>query len=357
MNPAGALSRGARGACPSQETTLSPGARGAEAAPPAGTHRLCVAPMMAWTDRHCRAFHRVLAPHARLYTEMVTADALLHGPTGRLLAFDPSEHPVALQLGGSEPRALARCAVLAQERGYDEVNLNVGCPSPRVQRGAFGACLMLEPRRVAAGLAAMRDACALPVTVKCRLGVDDHDDYPFLRDFVGACADAGVTTFAVHARIAALQGLSPAENRTVPPLHYGRVRRLKREFPRLTVVLNGGIRDTASALEALAWADGVMVGRGAYRNPWWLTELEQRLFGTARPEDPHAVLERYIADYVERTLADGVRLHDIARHLHGLFNGMPGARAWRRHLSEETRRPGAGVEVLEVAANLLPAAA
>ncbi|MYE14409.1 MAG: tRNA dihydrouridine(20/20a) synthase DusA [Gammaproteobacteria bacterium] len=326
-------------------------------ASPAGTHVLCVAPMMAWTDRHCRAFHRVLAPHARLYTEMVTADAVLHGPTERLLAFDPSEHPVALQLGGSEPGALGRCARLAQERGFDEVNLNVGCPSPRVQRGAFGACLMLEPRRVAACLAAMRDACALPVTVKCRLGVDGHDDYPFLRDFVGACANAGVTTFAVHARIAALNGLSPAQNRTVPPLQYGRVRRLKREFPRLTVVLNGGIRDTEGALDALAWADGVMVGRGAYRDPWWLAQLEHRLFGTALPGGPHAVLERYIADYVERVLADGTRLHDIARHLHGLFNGMPGARAWRRHLSEETRRPGAGAEVLATAAHLLPQAA
>lgn len=325
--------------------------------PPAGTHVLCVAPMMAWTDRHCRAFHRVLAPHARLYTEMVTADAVLHGPTDRLLAFDPSEHPVALQLGGSEAGALARCARLAEERGFDEINLNVGCPSPRVQRGAFGACLMVEPRRVAACLAAMRDACALPVTVKCRLGVDDHDDYPFLRDFVGACIDAGVTTFAVHARIAALTGLSPAQNRTVPPLDYGRVRRLKREFPQLTVVLNGGIRDTECVVGALAWADGVMIGRGAYRNPWWLAELERELFGTDLPVGPHAVLERYIADHVERALADGARLHDITRHLLGLFNGMPGARAWRRHLSEETRRPGAGVEVLEAAANRLPEAA
>ena len=336
---------------------MNPAGLPAPGAPPAGTHLLCVAPMMAWTDRHCRAFHRVLAPHARLYTEMVTADAVLHGPTERLLAFDPSEHPVALQLGGSEPWALARCARLAQERGFDEVNLNVGCPSPRVQRGAFGACLMLEPGRVAACLAAMRDACALPVTVKCRLGVDDHDDYPFLRDFVGTCADAGVTTFAVHARIAALDGLTPAQNRTVPPLHHGRVRRLKREFPRLTVVLNGGIRDTGVAIEALAWADGVMVGRGAYRNPWWLARLEQRLFGTDLPDGPHAVLERYIADYVGCALADGVRLHDIARHLLGLFNGTPGARAWRRHLSEEARRPGAGVEVLEGAANLLLRAA
>ena len=326
-------------------------------ASPAGTHVLCVAPMMAWTDRHCRAFHRVLAPHARLYTEMVTADAVLHGPTERLLAFDPSEHPVALQLGGSEPGALGRCARLAQERGFDEVNLNVGCPSPRVQRGAFGACLMLEPRRVAACLAAMRDACALPVTVKCRLGVDGHDDYPFLRDFVGACVDAGVNTFAVHARIAALSGLSPAQNRTVPPLRYGRVRRLKQEFPGLAVVLNGGIRDTAAAVEALSWADGVMVGRGAYRNPWWLARLEQELFGTDLPAGPHAVLERYIAEYVEGALAGGVRLQDIARHLLGLFNGMPGARAWRRHLSEEARRPGAGVDVLAAAAHRLPEAA
>ncbi len=342
---------------PAEARQGPPDASPASGAPRAGTHVLCVAPMMAWTDRHCRAFHRVLAPHARLYTEMVTADALLHGPTARLLAFDPSEHPVALQLGGSEPGALARCARLAAERGFDEVNLNVGCPSPRVQRGAFGACLMLEPRRVADCLAAMREACALPVTVKCRLGVDGHDDYPFLRDFVGACADAGVTTFAVHARIAALTGLSPAQNRSVPPLDYGRVRRLKQEFPHLAVVLNGGLRDTARVVGALAWADGVMVGRGAYRNPWWLAELERALFGTDLPAGPHAVLERYVGDYVDRTLADGARLHDVARHLLGLFNGMPGARAWRRHLSEETRRPGAGVEVLEAAANRLPEAA
>ncbi len=309
--------------------------------------------MMAWTDRHCRAFHRVLAPHARLYTEMVAADTVLHGPTDRVLAFDPSEHPVALQLGGSEPRALARCAVLAAERGFDEINLNVGCPSPRVRRGAFGACLMADPRRVAACVAAMRGASPVPVTVKCRLGVDGHDDYPFLRDFVGACADAGAATFAVHARIAVLEGLSPAQNRSVPPLDHGRVRRLKDEFPHLAVIVNGGLRDTAGVLGALAWADGVMVGRGAYRNPWWLAELEQRLFGTPTPMGPRAVLERYIADYAAGAVEDGARLHDIARHLFGLFNGMPGARAWRRHLSEETRHPRAGIEVLEAAADLV----
>ena len=331
---------------------------GASTAPAGGAapdraHILCVAPMMAWTDRHCRAFHRVLAPHARLYTEMMTADAVLHGPTDRLLAFDPSEHPVALQLGGSDPAALARCAALAAARGFDEVNLNVGCPSPRVQRGAFGACLMREPRRVAACVAAMRDACAVPVTIKCRLGVDGHDDHAFLRDFVDACVAGGADTFAVHARIAMLDGLSPAQNRTVPPLDHDRVRRLKRECPSLTVVVNGGIRDTAGVLDALAWADGVMVGRGAYRNPWWLAELEQRLFGTALPDGPRAALERYVADYAAGAVARGARLHDISRHLLGLFNGVPGARAWRRHLSEEAGRAGAGVEVLQAAADLL----
>ena len=336
------------------DTTPRDGARGDLPARIPGTHTLCVAPMMAWTDRHCRAFHRVLAPHARLYTEMVSTDALLHGPGDRLLAFDAMEHPVALQLGGSEPRALAHCAALAGEHGFDEVNLNVGCPSPRVQRGAFGACLMLDPTRVAACLAAMRDAGAVPVTVKCRLGVDGHDDYPFLRDFVGSCADAGVHTFIVHARIAALNGLSPAQNRTIPPLDYGRVLRLKRELPDIAIVLNGGIRDTAGAIAELRWADGVMIGRGAYRNPFWLAELEHRLFGTPLPGGPREVLARYLDDYVARALEqDGTRLHDIARHLLGLFNGAPGARAWRRHLSERAGTRGAGMEVLEAAANLV----
>ena len=321
---------------------------------PAATapHRLCVAPMMAWTDRHCRAFHRLLAPHARLYTEMAGAEAVLRGGAERTLAFDAEQRPLAAQFGGSEPQALGRCAALAARRGFDEVNLNVGCPSGRVQRGAFGACLMLRPRRVAAAIAAMREAGPLPVTVKCRLGVDGHDEYGFLRDFAGHCADAGATALIVHARIAVLDGLTPAQNRSVPPVDYERVRRLKREMPLLTIVLNGELTATAQVLGALQWADGVMLGRAAYRNPFWLAELEHTLFRAPLPGGPHDVLNQYL-HYVERALREGAQLRHVTRHLCGLFNGTPGARAFRRRLTEAGRRPGAGPEVLEEAAKLV----
>ena len=327
----------------------------AAAGPPRlGPHTLCVAPMMAWTDRHCRAFHRSLSPHARLYTEMASVDAVLRGGARRVLAFDHRERPLAAQFGGSAPGDLARCAALAAQHGFDEVNLNVGCPSSRVQRGTFGACLMLRPRQVAAGVAAMREAGTGPVTVKCRLGVDGHADYGFLRDFVGHCADAGASAVIVHARIAMLAGLTPAQNRSVPPLDHGRVRRLKRDMPALTVVLNGGLASTDQVLEALQWADGVMIGRAAYHNPYWLAQLEHRIFGAPPPDSRHDVLARHLS-YVEQALCAGARLHDVTRHMLGLFHGVPGARAFRRRLAEAGRLPGAGPEVVAAAAKAVAA--
>ena len=294
----------------------------------------------------------MLTPHARLYTEMTVAAAAVRGGAERALAFDAAQRPLAAQFGGADPGALARCAALAAERGFDEVNLNAGCPSDRVQRGVFGACLMLRPRRVAACVGAMRDAAPLPVTVKCRLGVDDRDDYGFLRDFAGHCAEAGADALIVHARIALLNGLTPAQNRSIPPLDYGRVQRLKRELPFLTIVLNGGLATTAQVLRALEWADGAMLGRAAYRNPYWLAQLEHALFGTPPPRGPRDALIRHL-DYVERALREGARLHDVARHVLGLFNGVPGARAFRRRLSESQRQPGAGPETLEAALALI----
>lgn len=316
--------------------------------------RLCVAPMMAWTDRHCRMLHRIAAPRARLYTEMVTTGALKHGDWRRALGFDPAERPLALQVGGSDPADLAHAARLAAGAGFDEVNLNAGCPSERVRRGAFGACLMREPARVAAGIRAMKDACSLPVTVKCRIGVDGEDRYGFLRDFVGAAADAGARTFIVHARIAVLTGLTPAQNRSVPPLKQGRVRRLAREFPELAIVINGGIADIAEAARHLGWAAGVMVGRAAYRNPVWLGRLHAELFGSHAPtEAPTAndIAAAYLP-YVERSLAGGVRLHDITRHMLGLFAGAPGARRYRRALSEPGGRGDSLRPLLEALAHV-----
>ena len=328
------------------------------------SHRLCVAPMMAWTDRHCRHLHRLLAPGARLYTEMTSTDALLHGDAARLLAFSAEERPLALQLGGSDPGDLASAARLAAAAGFDEVNLNVGCPSERVRKGAIGACLMLAPRRVADCVAAMRDAVALPVTVKCRLGVvermaeldapaSEESDYAFLRDFVGWMAQAGAHAVVVHARKAVLQGLTPAQNRAVPPLRHALVRRLKQDFPRLPVVVNGGIRDSATARRHLEWADGVMIGRAAYRNPCWLGELNAALFGGAPMTAPEAIAA--YRPYVERSLREGVRLRDMTRHMLTLCNGMRGARRFRRHLSERGGHRGADVGVLEEAVALVAA--
>lgn len=311
--------------------------------------RLCVAPMMDWTDRHCRYFHRLLAPHARLYTEMVHAHAVLRGDRERLLGFDPAEHPVALQLGGSEPELLAHAARVGVESGYDEINLNVGCPSDRVQAGRFGACLMREPGLVAECIAAMRDAVpsAVPVTVKCRIGVDDQDEDEAFLGFVDRVAAAGCGVFIVHARKAWLQGLSPKENREIPPLNHPRVHRLKRERPGLVVVANGGLASVEAVRDSLAEVDGVMIGRAAYHEPWLLAELEAALFGT-EPPPREAVLAR-LEPYVERVLAGGGRLHHVVRHLMGLWQGRHGARAFRRVLTEGAQQPGADWRVVEAA--------
>jgi len=321
---------------------------------PASEYPVSVAPMMDWTDRHCRYFLRLVSPRVRLYTEMITTAALLHGDRGRLLAFDASEHPVALQLGGSEPGELAACARLARDRGYDEVNLNVGCPSDRVQSGRFGACLMLESDRVANCVRAMRDAVSLPVTVKCRLGVDERDSYAELVDFVGSLVDAGLEHLIVHARKAWLQGLSPKQNREVPPLDYARVYRLKEDFPQLQMDINGGFTTAEAVAEQLRRVDGVMIGRAAYHDPWLLVRVESSVDSRATGLlSRHQVAEAMLP-YVERELAEGVRLQQIARHMLGLFSGQPGARAWRRYLSEHAHRDGAGPQVLENALRCVP---
>jgi tRNA-dihydrouridine synthase A len=313
------------------------------------SRKLSVAPMMDWTDRHERAFLRTISKRALLYTEMVTTGAILHGDRDRFLAFDDSEHPVALQLGGSEPADLALCAREGEARGYDEINLNLGCPSDRVQRGRFGACLMTEPELVAEGVAAMIGTVAIPVTVKTRIGVDAQDSYEALQAFVARLAAAGCRSFTIHARKAWLSGLSPKQNREVPPLRYDVVYDLKRDFPDLEIVLNGGVQNLDEARAHLEKVDGVMIGRAAYQSPFVLAEADRRIFGDAR--EPRS-REEIVADflpYVERKLTEGVPLKSIARHMLGLFNGLPGARAWRRHLAEEAHRPGAGPEVIEAA--------
>ena len=296
-------------------------------------HRLCVAPMMAWTDRHCRFFHRLLSPHALLYTEMVTTQALLPGDVARHLRFDETEHPVALQLGGSEPTDLAQCVRLAAQWGYDEVNLNCGCPSERVQRGAFGACLMAEPRLVAECVAAMVDASELPITVKHRIGIDRIESYDFVRDFIGHVSRAGCQTFIVHARNAWLNGLSPKQNRDIPPLRYEVVYQLKRDFPDLTIVLNGGLTTTRQIATQLSYVDGVMIGREAYHHPYNLAIWEAEFFGAESLPSREIILQR-MAAYAEREHREhGTPPRTIARHLLGLYNGLPGARSFRRRLS------------------------
>ncbi len=299
------------------------------------SRELCVAPMMAWTDRHCRYLHRLAAPRALLFTEMVTAAALLHGPRERLLAHHPTEHPVAVQLGGSDPGALASAAVLAADAGFDEINLNVGCPSPRVRQGRFGACLMKEPELVRDCVAAMAAAVRVPVTVKCRLGVDDADSDPLLARFVATVAESGCRTFYVHARKALLGGLSPAENRSVPPLEYHRVYALKAAFPELEIVVNGGIGAVSELDAHLAVTDGVMIGRAAYRDPALLGAMHARLFGTPAV-DPWRLMADY-RRYMEAELRRGTPLNDLTRHALGLFSGLPGARRFRRILSDAAR--------------------
>jgi tRNA-dihydrouridine synthase A len=313
-----------------------------------------VAPMMEWTDRHCRYLHRLLTSHARLYTEMVTADAVIRGDRARLIGFDRFEHPVALQLGGAEPAKLAQAAKIAADFGYDEINLNVGCPSDRVQSGRFGACLMREPELVAECVAEMRAAVSIPVTMKCRIGVDEQDPEIALRKLVGLCVQAGVGVFAVHARKAWLAGLSPKENREIPPLDYDLVYALKREHPELTIVLNGGIDTLNEAERHLAHVDGVMLGRAAYHSPAILAEVDARFFG-GEPRNLDDAVEQYVL-YVERQLRKGAPLNAMTKHMLNLFNGRPGARLFRRHLSENATRRGAGIEVLRAAlAHLQPA--
>lgn len=302
--------------------------------------------MMDYTDRHCRYLHRLLSPGALLYTEMVTAQALAHGQADRLLPFDPAENPVALQVGGSEPRLLADAARLGEARGYVEINLNVGCPSDRVQEGNFGACLMAEPQLVADCVAAMRDAVSLPVTVKCRIGIDELDDYGFFDHFVQTVRRAGVDVFIVHARKAILTGLTPKENREIPPLRYETAARLKRENPELTVILNGGLKSVAQVREWWPGFDGVMIGRQAYQEPWLLTELHRAFIDADWTPPARSDVVRTYAAYVERMLGEGHRLPLLLRPLHGLYAGQPGARAWRRFLTEQGIRPGAGADLL-----------
>ena len=320
--------------------------------------RLSVAPMLDWTDRHCRYFHRLLSRHALLYTEMVTTGALLHGDVARHLRFHAEEHPVALQLGGSEPADLARCALLGEQWGYDEINLNCGCPSERVQRGAFGACLMAEPQLVADGVKAMVDAVSIPVTVKHRIGIDKTESYEFVRDFVGTVAEAGCSTFIVHARNAWLQGLSPKENRDIPPLRYEQVHQLKRDFPHLTVVINGGITTDAQVGTHLGLLDGVMVGREAYHNPWWLASWDAAYYGAVPSTLTREAVEAQMVDYMAREAAEhGTSWYAIARHMLGLRHGLPGARRWRQVWSDHRLKTQPPQAVMALAHQAAPQAA
>jgi tRNA-dihydrouridine synthase A len=309
--------------------------------------------MMDWSDHHCRFFWRLITKQALLYTEMVTTGALIHGDRERFLHFNPEEHPVALQLGGSDPADLAQCARWAEEWGYDEVNLNCGCPSDRVQSGMFGACLMARPELVADCVKAMRDACDIPVTVKHRIGIDDMEHYEQLVGFVAPIAQAGCDVFIVHARKAWLQGLSPKQNREIPPLNYPWVYQLKRDFPHLTIVINGGIQTLDECREHLASVDGVMLGREAYQNPWMLAEVDSALFGMDKPVDSRDDIIIGLLPYVERQLARGAHLNHITRHILGLYQGVPGARKFRRHLSEHAYRKDAGVAVLREAFDMV----
>jgi len=309
--------------------------------------------MMEWTDRHCRFFHRLLTRRALLYTEMITTGAVLRGDRARLLRFDAAEHPVAVQLGGSDPRALAESARICADRGYDEINLNVGCPSDRVQEGRFGACLMAEPRLVGECAAAMKAAVNVPVTVKCRIGIDEQDPEESLDTLTRNAVAAGADALIVHARKAWLDGLSPRENRDIPPLDYDRVYRLKRAWPKLHISINGGIGSVERGAEHLVHADGVMMGRAAYQEPWRLLQVDPLIYGAPAPfESSKAAIEAFIP-YVDRELAQGTRLHAMTRHVLGLFQGVPGARAFRRHIATHAVKPEAGAEVLRDAAALV----
>ena len=309
------------------------------------TWKLSVAPMMAWTDRHCRRLHRLVAPKTRLYTEMLTTGALLHSDPDRLLRYSAEEKPLALQLGGSNPSDLAKCSEMAQKYGFDEVNLNIGCPSNRVQQAAIGACLMNQPELVAQCVNSMRSHVDIPITVKCRTGIDDQDSFEFLERFISSVAQTGVSVFIIHARKAILTGLTPAQNRHAPPLNYERVYKIKQKFPELTIILNGGIQTVQQTLTALQHTDGVMLGRAAYQNPLLLPSIEKAVFGGGRDLCAEDVLEEYLP-YIKQELASGTRLHSITRHMLSLFNGLPGAKYYRRHLSENARLTDAGEEIL-----------
>ena len=329
--------------------------------PAANGKLFAVAPMMDWTDRHCRAFHRQLAAHVLLYTEMVTALAIRHGDRQRLLGFDTREQPVALQIGGSDPAILAEASKIGEDFGYSEINLNVGCPSDRVQEGRFGACLMAEPGLVRDCIGAMRDAVGVPVTVKCRIGIDDQDDEEDFARFIATVSQSGCTTFIVHARKAWLKGLSPKENRDIPPLNYDRVYRLKQNHPELTIIINGGIGSLDEAEAHLAHVDGVMLGRAAYHSPWLLHDVDRRFFGAIGTANSPLDTVEAMKPYIAEQLAKGVWLRHITRHMLGLFHGLPGGRLWRRVLSEQAARPEAGIAVLdqaaaEVAGRMAPAA-
>jgi tRNA-dihydrouridine synthase A len=309
--------------------------------------------MMDWTDRHCRVFHRLMSRRARLYTEMLTTGAIIHGDRKRLLGFDPSEHPVALQLGGSDPGDLATAAKIGEDFGYDEINLNVGCPSDRVKDGRFGACLMAEPALVAEGVAAMKRAVKIPVTVKCRIGIDDQDPEVALDVLARGVVGAGTDALIVHARKAWLNGLSPKENRDIPPLDYDRVYRLKAALPDVPVIINGGIGSIAEAKRHLDHVDGVMLGRAAYQEPWRLLDVDSELFGEAAPCATMKDVFKAMLPYIEDQLAQGARLHSMTRHFVGAFHGVPGARAFRRHLAEKGVKPGAGANMLRDAIALV----
>jgi tRNA-dihydrouridine synthase A len=316
--------------------------------------RFSIAPMLDWTDRHCRYFHRLLSSQTLLYTEMVTTGAIIHG-RGDFLKYNQEEHPVALQLGGSNPQDLAHCAKLAAERGYDEVNLNVGCPSDRVQNGRFGACLMAEADLVAECIAAMKAEVSIPVTVKTRIGIDDLDSYEFLTDFITRVSEkGGCEQFTIHARKAWLSGLSPKENREIPPLDYSRAYQIKQDFPHLSIAVNGGVKTLEEAKEHLQHLDGVMVGREAYQNPYLLAEVDQQIFGLDTPIKKRTQVVEEMFPYIEQQLANGVYLGHISRHMIGLFQNMPGARQWRRYISENAHKPGSGIEVLQAALAKIP---
>lgn len=328
-------------------TSLSAPATAPGVAPTRPPHTFSVAPMLDWTDRHCRYFHRLLSRQTLLYTEMVTTGAIIHGK-GDYLAYSEEEHPVALQLGGSDPAALAHCAKLAEQRGYDEINLNVGCPSDRVQNGMFGACLMGQAALVADCIKAMRDVVSIPVTVKTRIGIDDQDSYAFLCDFIDTVSGRGeCEMFTIHARKAWLSGLSPKENREIPPLDYPRVYQLKRDFPHLTLAINGGVKTLEEAKAHLQHLDGVMMGREAYQNPGILAQVDSELFGSQETARSGVEVVRALYPYIEKELANGTYLGHITRHILGLFQGIPGARQWRRYLSENAHKAGADVEVVE----------